>query len=102
MARPWPATVAAVADTAVAAADTAVAQPAAKAVPRPVDMAAVTQAEWNSDSLASLLQRLLDDGPALALAAERARGFGRRDAVEQLARLALTLEADGAVQGRAA
>jgi UDP-N-acetylglucosamine--N-acetylmuramyl-(pentapeptide) pyrophosphoryl-undecaprenol N-acetylglucosamine transferase len=60
------------------------------------------QAELSADSLSFLLQKLLDDGPALALAAERARGFGRRDAVQHLAQLALALEADGAVRGRAA
>ena len=60
------------------------------------------QAELSADTLALLLQKLLDDGPALALAAERAQGFGRRDAAQHLAQLALALGAEGAVQGRAA
>lgn len=62
----------------------------------------VAQAELSPETLAYLLQNLLGEGPALALAAARARGFGRRDAVRHLARLALALEPGGALQGRAA
>ncbi len=60
----------------------------------------VAQAQLRPDTLAALLENLLGDGPALTLAAVRARGFGRRDAVRHLARLAL--ETGGALQGRAA
>jgi UDP-N-acetylglucosamine--N-acetylmuramyl-(pentapeptide) pyrophosphoryl-undecaprenol N-acetylglucosamine transferase len=60
----------------------------------------VAQAELSPQTLATLLENLFADGSALTLAAERARGFGRRDAVQHLARL--VLETGSALQGRAA
>jgi UDP-N-acetylglucosamine--N-acetylmuramyl-(pentapeptide) pyrophosphoryl-undecaprenol N-acetylglucosamine transferase len=62
----------------------------------------VPQADLRPDTLAALIQDLLGDGAVLALAAQRARGFGRRDAARHLARLALALESGGTAQGRAA
>jgi UDP-N-acetylglucosamine--N-acetylmuramyl-(pentapeptide) pyrophosphoryl-undecaprenol N-acetylglucosamine transferase len=62
----------------------------------------VAQADLHPDTLAARLANLLDDGAALTLAAQRAAGFGRRDAARHLALLALALEPDGALQGRAA
>jgi UDP-N-acetylglucosamine--N-acetylmuramyl-(pentapeptide) pyrophosphoryl-undecaprenol N-acetylglucosamine transferase len=60
------------------------------------------QADLHADTLAARLERLLDDGTALTLAAQRAAGFGRRAAARDLALLALTLEAGNEVRGRAA
>ena len=58
------------------------------------------QAGLSPHALAALLQRLLGDSAQLALAADRALSFGRRDAVQHLARLAL--ETGSELQGRAA
>lgn len=63
---------------------------------------AVAQADLRPETLAARLQHLLDDGPALSAAAQRAAAFGRRDAARQLARLALGLDPATAIEGRAA
>jgi UDP-N-acetylglucosamine--N-acetylmuramyl-(pentapeptide) pyrophosphoryl-undecaprenol N-acetylglucosamine transferase len=50
------------------------------------------QSSVTPDLLASQLERLLADRAVLSAAAQRAGSFGRRDATERLARLALDLE----------
>jgi UDP-N-acetylglucosamine--N-acetylmuramyl-(pentapeptide) pyrophosphoryl-undecaprenol N-acetylglucosamine transferase len=62
----------------------------------------LAQADLRPDTLAARLGPLLDDGAALTRAARQAAGFGRRDAAQHLALLALALEPDGALRGRAA
>jgi UDP-N-acetylglucosamine--N-acetylmuramyl-(pentapeptide) pyrophosphoryl-undecaprenol N-acetylglucosamine transferase len=66
----------------------------------------VAQPELRPDTLALRLESLLDDSAALTAAAERAAGFGRRDATQELARLAIEIERGAGVgarpQGRAA
>lgn len=62
----------------------------------------VAQPELRPDTLALHLESLLGDGPALIAAAQRAGDFGRRDATQQLSRLAVELEAGARVQGWAA
>jgi len=66
----------------------------------------IHQQELRSDTLALYLESLLTDPVALAVAAQRACEFGRRDATEQLARLAIELGSatawGGQPQGRAA
>ncbi|HEV2302319.1 MAG TPA: UDP-N-acetylglucosamine--N-acetylmuramyl-(pentapeptide) pyrophosphoryl-undecaprenol N-acetylglucosamine transferase, partial [Stellaceae bacterium] len=49
------------------------------------------QRELSAAGLARRLEGLLGDGESLARAARRARGFGRRDAAERLASLALSI-----------
>jgi UDP-N-acetylglucosamine--N-acetylmuramyl-(pentapeptide) pyrophosphoryl-undecaprenol N-acetylglucosamine transferase len=61
---------------------------------------AVAQTDLHPDTLAARLERLLDDGAALTLAAQRAAGFGRRDAARHLAQLALALEPGAALPGQ--
>jgi UDP-N-acetylglucosamine--N-acetylmuramyl-(pentapeptide) pyrophosphoryl-undecaprenol N-acetylglucosamine transferase len=51
----------------------------------------IPQKELSAEGLARRLADLLGDGEALAEAARRGREFGRRDAVEQLASLALAV-----------
>ena len=51
----------------------------------------VPQRELTAESLARRLEELLGDGESLARAARRAREFGRRDAVERLAALAVSV-----------
>jgi UDP-N-acetylglucosamine--N-acetylmuramyl-(pentapeptide) pyrophosphoryl-undecaprenol N-acetylglucosamine transferase len=62
----------------------------------------VPQAELSPDGLATRLQALFEDGTDLAEAARRARGFGRRDAAERLALLALGCDKGAAFAGCAA
>jgi UDP-N-acetylglucosamine--N-acetylmuramyl-(pentapeptide) pyrophosphoryl-undecaprenol N-acetylglucosamine transferase len=66
----------------------------------------ILQRELRSDTLALYLENLLTDPAALTAAAQRACEFGRRDATEQLARLAIELGSASALggqpQGRAA
>jgi UDP-N-acetylglucosamine--N-acetylmuramyl-(pentapeptide) pyrophosphoryl-undecaprenol N-acetylglucosamine transferase len=50
------------------------------------------QSSLTPDSLASRLDRLLADRATLSAAAQRAGSFGRRDATERLAQLALDLD----------
>jgi len=51
----------------------------------------IPQSGLSSSSLALCLDRLLADGAALSAAAQHAGAFGRRDATQRLARLALDL-----------
>jgi UDP-N-acetylglucosamine--N-acetylmuramyl-(pentapeptide) pyrophosphoryl-undecaprenol N-acetylglucosamine transferase len=64
------------------------------------------QPELRPDTLAPYLENLLGDGAALTTAARCAGSYGRRDATQKLARLAIELEPRAAVdsrrQGRAA
>jgi UDP-N-acetylglucosamine--N-acetylmuramyl-(pentapeptide) pyrophosphoryl-undecaprenol N-acetylglucosamine transferase len=53
---------------------------------------AIAQSELRAPTLAIRLGNLFDDTAALAAAAARADGFGRRDAARDLALLALSLE----------
>jgi len=66
----------------------------------------VAQPELRPDTLALRLEGLLDDSAALTTAAERAARFGRRDAAQELARLAIEIERGAAAgsrpEGRAA
>jgi UDP-N-acetylglucosamine--N-acetylmuramyl-(pentapeptide) pyrophosphoryl-undecaprenol N-acetylglucosamine transferase len=66
----------------------------------------VAQPELRPDTLALRLEGLLDDSAALTTAAERAARFGRRDAAQELARLAIEIERGTAAgsrpEGRAA
>jgi UDP-N-acetylglucosamine--N-acetylmuramyl-(pentapeptide) pyrophosphoryl-undecaprenol N-acetylglucosamine transferase len=62
----------------------------------------VAQAELRPDTLATRLEHLLDDGAALAVAAQRAARFGRRGAARHLADLVLAFEPGAALQGCAA
>jgi UDP-N-acetylglucosamine--N-acetylmuramyl-(pentapeptide) pyrophosphoryl-undecaprenol N-acetylglucosamine transferase len=62
----------------------------------------VAQADLRADTLAVRLATLLGDGPALTLAAQHARAFGRCDAARRLAQLALALEPGGSLEGCAA
>ncbi len=62
----------------------------------------VAQADLRPDTLALRLESLFGDGAALAAAARRAGGFGRRHATWHLADLALALEPAATRQGRAA
>ncbi len=66
----------------------------------------VAQPELRPDTLALRLESLLDDSAALTAAARCAASFGRRNAAQELARLAVEIErADGVgsrPQGRAA
>jgi UDP-N-acetylglucosamine--N-acetylmuramyl-(pentapeptide) pyrophosphoryl-undecaprenol N-acetylglucosamine transferase len=66
----------------------------------------ILQRELRSDTLALHLENLLADQTALALAAQRSSEFGRRDATQQLARLAIGLASAPSLgaqpQGRAA
>ena len=52
----------------------------------------IPQSGLASSSLAASLENLLGDNAVLATAARRAWGFGRRDATQRLAQLALSLE----------
>jgi UDP-N-acetylglucosamine--N-acetylmuramyl-(pentapeptide) pyrophosphoryl-undecaprenol N-acetylglucosamine transferase len=52
----------------------------------------VNQTDLHADRLAARLENLLGDAATLSEAAQRAAGFGRRDAARQLALLALALE----------
>jgi UDP-N-acetylglucosamine--N-acetylmuramyl-(pentapeptide) pyrophosphoryl-undecaprenol N-acetylglucosamine transferase len=61
----------------------------------------VPQKELSAKGLARRLAELLRDGEGLAEAARRARDFGRRDAVEQLAALALAVACPGLACGAA-
>ena len=51
----------------------------------------IPQSGLSPSTLALCLDRLLADGGALSMAAQRASAFGRRDAAQRLARLALDL-----------
>lgn len=51
----------------------------------------IPQSSLSPDTLALRLEKLLGDKAALAAAAQRAGGFGRRDAAQRLAQLALDL-----------
>jgi len=51
----------------------------------------IPQSGLSPSTLALCLDRLLADRGALSMAAQRARAFGRRDAAQRLARLALDL-----------
>jgi UDP-N-acetylglucosamine:LPS N-acetylglucosamine transferase len=62
----------------------------------------VAQSDLRPESFAADLERLLSDSATLTLMAERAAGFGRRDAASRLAALALALEPGTALQERAA
>jgi UDP-N-acetylglucosamine--N-acetylmuramyl-(pentapeptide) pyrophosphoryl-undecaprenol N-acetylglucosamine transferase len=62
----------------------------------------IAQADLSPDTLAARLDSHFADAASLTIAAQRALGFGRRDAARHLARLALALEPGGAVRGRAA
>jgi UDP-N-acetylglucosamine--N-acetylmuramyl-(pentapeptide) pyrophosphoryl-undecaprenol N-acetylglucosamine transferase len=62
----------------------------------------VAQDELRADTLAARLQSLLADPSGLNEASRSARGFGRRDAAQQLARLALALENRDMARERAA
>lgn len=62
----------------------------------------VAQTDLRPDTLAVRLQGLLGDGASLTRAAQRAQGFGRRDAARRLALLALALEPGNASEGYAA
>jgi UDP-N-acetylglucosamine--N-acetylmuramyl-(pentapeptide) pyrophosphoryl-undecaprenol N-acetylglucosamine transferase len=62
----------------------------------------MSQAELRPDTLALYLENLLNDPPALAAAAQSAREFGRREAAQQLAHLAVELGLGSRAQGRAA
>jgi UDP-N-acetylglucosamine--N-acetylmuramyl-(pentapeptide) pyrophosphoryl-undecaprenol N-acetylglucosamine transferase len=62
----------------------------------------IAQADVSPDTLAARLDSHFADAASLTIAAQRALGFGRRDAARHLARLALALEPGGAVRGRAA
>jgi UDP-N-acetylglucosamine--N-acetylmuramyl-(pentapeptide) pyrophosphoryl-undecaprenol N-acetylglucosamine transferase len=58
----------------------------------------IVQSSLTAGVLAERIASLLDDAAALTTAAERARGFGRRDAAERLCRLLLGLEGGDAVR----
>jgi UDP-N-acetylglucosamine--N-acetylmuramyl-(pentapeptide) pyrophosphoryl-undecaprenol N-acetylglucosamine transferase len=60
------------------------------------------QSELRPDTLALYLENLLGDQAALTTAAQRAAEFGRRNATQNLAQLALELAAGARPQGRAA
>jgi UDP-N-acetylglucosamine--N-acetylmuramyl-(pentapeptide) pyrophosphoryl-undecaprenol N-acetylglucosamine transferase len=66
----------------------------------------VAQPELRPDTLALRLESLLEDRAALTAAARFAAGFGRRDAAQELARIAIEIERGAGVgsrtQGRAA
>lgn len=62
----------------------------------------MSQAELRADTLALYLENLLNDPPGLAVAAQRASEFGRREAARQLAQLAVELGLGSRAQGRAA
>ena len=62
----------------------------------------IAQADFRPDSFAADLEQLLADNAALSMMAERAAGFGRRDAAHRLASLALALEPGAPLQERAA
>jgi UDP-N-acetylglucosamine--N-acetylmuramyl-(pentapeptide) pyrophosphoryl-undecaprenol N-acetylglucosamine transferase len=62
----------------------------------------IQQAGLHGEALSAAIGKLLEDGAALTLMAQRAAAFGRRDAARQLALLALALEPGGALQERAA
>jgi UDP-N-acetylglucosamine--N-acetylmuramyl-(pentapeptide) pyrophosphoryl-undecaprenol N-acetylglucosamine transferase len=62
----------------------------------------IPQPELRSDSLALHLEKMLGDQAALTAAAQRAAEFGRRNATEDLARLAINLNVHAHPQGRAA
>jgi UDP-N-acetylglucosamine--N-acetylmuramyl-(pentapeptide) pyrophosphoryl-undecaprenol N-acetylglucosamine transferase len=62
----------------------------------------VAQTDLRPDTLAARLKGLLADGASLTRAAQRAQGFGRRDAARRLALLALALEPGNAFEGYAA
>jgi UDP-N-acetylglucosamine--N-acetylmuramyl-(pentapeptide) pyrophosphoryl-undecaprenol N-acetylglucosamine transferase len=62
----------------------------------------IPQSELRSDSLALHLEKLLGDQAALTAAAHRAAEFGRRNATQDLARIAIGLNAGSHRQGRAA
>lgn len=61
-----------------------------------------SQSELRQDTLALRLENLLGDQAALSTAAQRAGGFGRREAARTLARLAVELGLGSPPQGRAA
>ena len=62
----------------------------------------IPQSELRSDTLALHLENLLGDPAALTAAAQRAAGFGRREATRDLAQLAIGLAEGVRPQGRAA
>jgi UDP-N-acetylglucosamine--N-acetylmuramyl-(pentapeptide) pyrophosphoryl-undecaprenol N-acetylglucosamine transferase len=62
----------------------------------------LAQSELRVEDLAAALGKLFADGPALSLMAQHAAAFGRRDAADQLASLALALEPRAALQECAA
>ena len=62
----------------------------------------MAQAELRPDTLALYLEDLLSNPSALATAAQRAQEFGRRDAAQQLAQLAVELGHGSRAQRHAA
>jgi UDP-N-acetylglucosamine--N-acetylmuramyl-(pentapeptide) pyrophosphoryl-undecaprenol N-acetylglucosamine transferase len=62
----------------------------------------ITQPELRPDTLALYLENLLGDQAALTTAAQHAVEFGRRNAAQDLARLAIDLDFGSHPQGRAA